>query len=61
MPSGSLSGVGTANSVIRPVTVMRPTQLAARSVNRVMGSVMTRMGDRFSANLLRKLDAQQTA
>jgi hypothetical protein len=38
MPSGSLSGVGTANSVILPVTVMRPTQLAARSVNHTLPS-----------------------
>lgn len=36
-------------------------KMASRSVNGVMTRVMTRMGDRFSANLLRKLNAQQKA
>lgn len=36
-------------------------KLAGRSVNAVMSRVMKRMGDRFSANLLRRLDAEQKA
>jgi carbon monoxide dehydrogenase subunit G len=36
-------------------------KVAGRSVNGVMGRVMGRMGDRFAANLLRRLNAQQIA
>jgi hypothetical protein len=33
MPRGSLSAVGTANSVMTPAVVIRPTLLAENSVN----------------------------
>ena len=53
---------GTHLAVKLEVCVDLPLpKIATGSVNNVMGRVMTRMGDRFSANLLRKLDAQQTA
>ncbi len=51
---------GTHLAVRLEVCVDLPLpKMATGSVNKVMGRVMTRMGDRFSANLLRKLDAQQ--
>ena len=51
---------GTHLAVKLEVCVDLPLpKVSTGSVNNVMGRVMTRMGDRFSANLLRKLDAQR--